>query len=75
MAPRTHNTPESQNLLLDTRGDRAGAMGGRRYTDIVALDYDRVLLVFRPAPDQRWRAWELLRLFWILDEDLKDRAA
>lgn len=47
----TYNTPESQNLLGEApRGDRAGAMGGRQYTDIVALDYDRVLLVFRPAP-------------------------
>jgi hypothetical protein len=50
-------------------------MGGRRYTDIVALDYDRVLLVFRPAPGERWRPWELLRLSRILDEDLEERAA
>jgi hypothetical protein len=31
---------------------------GKLYTDIYALDYDHVALVFRPAPDERWRAWE-----------------
>jgi hypothetical protein len=40
---------------------------GKLYTDIYALDYDHVALVFRPAPDERWRAWEAVRLRWILD--------
>ncbi len=38
------------------------------YTDIHALDADHVALVFRPAPDERWRAWERVRLRWILEE-------
>jgi hypothetical protein len=29
---------------------------GKLYTEIHALDYDHVALVFRPAPDERWRA-------------------
>jgi hypothetical protein len=44
------------------------SLWGRRYTDIVALDYDHVLLVFRPAPDQRWRPWERVRLGSILEQ-------
>jgi len=44
------------------------ATWGRLYTDIVALDYDHVLLVFRPAPDERWRSWEGVRQSWILEE-------
>jgi hypothetical protein len=44
---------------------------GKLYTDIHALDNDHVALVFRPAPDERWRAWERVRLEWILE----DRAA
>jgi len=54
---------------------RHRAFWGRRFTDIVALDCDRIALVFRPAPDERWRAWELVRLSWILGEDLEARAA
>jgi hypothetical protein len=38
------------------------------------LDYDHVALVFRSA-GERWRPFELLRLSWILDEDLEERAA
>lgn len=45
---------------------RHRATWGKLYTDIVALDYDNVLLVFRPAPDERWRPWERVRLGWIL---------
>jgi hypothetical protein len=54
---------------------RHRAFWGRLYTDIHALGYDHVALVFRPAPDEGWRAWELVRLSWILNEDLEDRAA
>jgi hypothetical protein len=50
-------------------------MWGKLYTDIHALNYDHVALAFRPAPNQRWRAWELVRLSWILNEDLEGRAA
>jgi hypothetical protein len=41
---------------------------GRLYTDIVAHDYDHVLLVFWPAPNQRWRPWESVRPGWILEK-------
>ena len=50
------------------------ATWGRLYTDIVVLDYDHILLVFRPAPDQRWRPCESVRLGWIL-EQLQDSEA
>jgi hypothetical protein len=49
---------------------------GKLYTDIYALDADHVALVFRPAPDERWRRWESVRLRWILEENLdKGKAA
>jgi hypothetical protein len=54
---------------------RHRALWGKLYTDIHALTYDHIALVFRPAPDERWRPWELVRLSWILDEDLEARAA
>ena len=54
---------------------RHRAFWGKPYTDIHALGLDHVALVFRPAPDERWRAWEGVRLQWILDQDLEDRAA
>jgi len=44
------------------------ATWGRLYTDICALDYDHLLLVFRAAPDQRWRPWERVRLECILEQ-------
>jgi hypothetical protein len=44
------------------------ATWSRLYTDIVALDYDHVLLVFRPAPDSGWRPWESVRRGWILEQ-------
>jgi hypothetical protein len=44
------------------------ATWGRLYTDVVALDYDHVLLVFRPAPDSGWRPWESVRRAWILEQ-------
>jgi hypothetical protein len=44
------------------------ATWGRLYTDIVALDYDHVLLVFRPVPEHRWRPWERVRAGWILEQ-------
>jgi hypothetical protein len=44
---------------------------GKLYTGIYPLENDHVALVFRPAPDERWRKWEKVRLGWIL----KDGAA
>ena len=43
---------------------------GKLYTEIYALDYDHVALVFRPAPDEQWRAWERVRLRWIMKRDV-----
>ena len=42
---------------------------GKLYTEIYTLDTDHVLLVFRPAPDERWRPWEAVRLSWILEDE------
>ena len=39
------------------------------YTDIHVLDEDHVVLLFRPAPDERWRAWEKVRMGWILEDE------
>ena len=52
---------------------RHRALWGKLYTDIVSLDYDHIALVFRPAPDCRWRPWESVRLEWILKD--RDRVA
>ncbi len=46
---------------------------GKLYTDIHTLDADHGALVFRPASDERWRAWERVRLEWILED--RERAA
>jgi hypothetical protein len=54
---------------------RHRAFWGKLYTDIYDLGSDCIALVFRPAPDEGWRSWELVRLSWILDEDLEGRAA
>jgi hypothetical protein len=40
---------------------------GKLYTDIHPLDYDHVALVFRSS-GERWRAWERVRLEWILKD-------
>jgi hypothetical protein len=40
----------------------------RLYIDVHVLDADHVALVFRPAPDERWRPWEKVRLRGILEE-------
>jgi hypothetical protein len=54
---------------------RHRASWGKLYTDIHALDTDHVALVFRPAPDERWRAWERVRLRWILNQDPESEVA
>jgi hypothetical protein len=62
--------------------DPAGWQAARRhrgfwgvlYTEIHTLDTDHVALVFRPAPDERWRAWERVRLQWILEDRGRERA-
>jgi hypothetical protein len=54
---------------------RHRAIWGRLYTDIHALGYDHVALVFRPAPDEGWRSWERVRLSWILNQDQENEVA
>jgi hypothetical protein len=48
---------------------------GKTHTRVHYLGENVVVLAFHPAPDCRWRPWELVRLSWILDEDLEGRAA
>ena len=47
---------------------RHRATWGRLYTDIHALGYDHVALVFRPSSDPRWRPWEAVRQSRILED-------
>jgi hypothetical protein len=54
---------------------RHRALWGRRYTDIHAVGYDHVALVFRPAPDEGWRPWEAVRRAWIERELQESEAA
>jgi hypothetical protein len=49
---------------------RHRAFWGKLYTDIHPLDYDNVALVFRSA-GERWRAWERVRLEWILKDGVR----
>ncbi len=58
--------PDAWRAARRHRGD-----WGKLYTDIHYLEDEHVVLVFRPAPDERWREWEAVRLEWILE----DRAA
>ena len=48
---------------------------GKTHTRVHYLEENVVVLAFHPAPDERWRGWELVRLSWILGEDLEERAA
>jgi hypothetical protein len=48
---------------------------GKTHTRVHYLEENVVALVFRPAPDEGWRSWELVRLSWILNQDFEDRAA
>jgi hypothetical protein len=47
---------------------RHARLWGRLYTDGFYLDPDHIVLVFRPAPDERWRDWEKVRRTWIMEE-------
>jgi hypothetical protein len=49
------------------QANRARSTWGKLYTDVHHLEDDHVVLVFRPADDERWGAWEKVRLGWILD--------
>lgn len=48
---------------------------GQLYVDIHYLDNDHAVLVFRSAPDERWRPWERARLRWILGRRREGEAA
>jgi hypothetical protein len=52
---------------------RHGRIWGRLYTEIHTLDAAHIALVFRPAPNVSWRAWQAERLRWIRAE-LEDLA-
>jgi hypothetical protein len=43
-------------------------MWGRLYTSLYSLDANHIALVFRPAPDRRWRDWEQVRLEWLQEQ-------
>jgi hypothetical protein len=47
---------------------RYARLWGRLYTDGYYLDSEHIVLVFRPAPDERWQAWERVRAQWIVEE-------
>ena len=50
------------------RANLARALWGKRYTEVHYMDKYHVALVFGPAPDPRWRAWEERRRAWISRE-------
>jgi hypothetical protein len=67
-------TLQAAAIIYDLRDPGARHQGrrdrntwGKLYTDIHVLDRENVVLIFRPAPDERWRAWEKVRLRWILE--------
>ena len=41
---------------------------GRLYCQIEHLDNDHIAVLFNPAPDERWRGFERVRLEWLLQE-------
>jgi hypothetical protein len=42
---------------------------GVLYTDPHLVGEHCLVLVFRHAPDERWRPWESVRLGWILESE------
>lgn len=76
------SAPESFAIVYDLRDAGAWqqaryhrACWGRTWTDVHALDLDRIALVFRSA-GERWHAWEAVRMGWILGHEAKpERAA
>jgi hypothetical protein len=50
------------------RALRQRSTWGKLYTDGYYLGPDHIVLVFRPAPDERWRDWERVRAQWIMEE-------
>jgi hypothetical protein len=72
----TVNLPDSSALVVvyDLRdtdqwqaAHRHRATWGKVHSDIHALSYDHIALVFRSA-GERWRPWERVRLEWILKD-------
>ena len=60
-------------ILYDLRDEdawmqahRDRKLWGKIYTDFYALDSDHIVLIFRPAPHERWRRWEEERRHMIL---------
>jgi hypothetical protein len=51
-----------------------GRTWGRLYADIHTLDDGHIAVVFRSGGD-RWRAWERVRLGWILEQLQESEAA
>jgi hypothetical protein len=39
---------------------------GRSYCDAYDVGIERIVVLFRPAPDRRWAAWEQVRAEWIM---------
>ena len=48
---------------------------GKTHTRVHYLEENVVVLAFHPAPDDRWRAWESVRLGWILEQLQESEAA
>jgi hypothetical protein len=48
---------------------------GKTHTRVHYLEENVIVLAFHPAPEEGWRPWELVRLSWILNDGLEDRAA
>jgi hypothetical protein len=65
--------------IQDTAGwetaNRHRNFWGKTHTRVHYLEENVVVLVFRPAPDQRWRPWESVRMGWILEELQESEAA
>ncbi len=65
--------PGSFEIIYDlraggwARANRDRRFWGRLYTDAYVIGPDHLILAFRPAPDERWRAWEEVRRRWILE--------
>jgi hypothetical protein len=51
-----------------------GRTWGRLYADIHTLDDGHIAVVFRSG-GERWRAWESVRLGWILEQFQESEAA
>lgn len=78
-APDIHDDLLVVYDIQDTAGwetaNRHRNYWGKTHTRVYYLEENVVVLAFHPAPNQRWRSWESVRLECILEQLQGSKAA